>query len=225
MLRHALVAMTVAVTLIVINPFAPTVLADRKDNKQALKQTMRRWAKEMGVKCGFCHVQQGRKFDYEAPTHHKAVSLVCADEFVEKLRNEKGERLSCATCHTNKAHHMLPRPAEGEARNEDQIRTAVSAFCQEHYVAKLKTAEGAAINCATCHKEQSQPANFFPAKQAGDGATDEHKNEGEHRDRMRPRGGDDDDDHEGADDDDDDHDEHRGGRREHDDDDDDDDDD
>lgn len=164
MLRHATTALFACAALIAIN--APVAaVPDRKADKQALKQTMRRWAKDLGVKCGYCHVKEGRKFDYEAPTHHKAVSLVCADEFVEKLRDDKGQPIDCATCHVDKAHHMLPRPRSGEPRDEAQIRTAVSAFCQANYVEKLKTTEGRAINCATCHVNQPQPARFLPTEQ------------------------------------------------------------
>jgi mono/diheme cytochrome c family protein len=157
----SILAALAALAFLVANPWTPDVLADRKDNKKALKQTMKRWGKELGVKCGHCHVKQGRKFDYEAPTHNKAVSLVCADEFVEKLRLDQDRRLSCATCHVDKAHTFLPRPADGEARDEAQVQADVSAYCEETFVGKLKTAEGQAVSCATCHGDAGQPANFF----------------------------------------------------------------
>ena len=78
-----------------------------------IKKKMNQWKGELGVKCDYCHVVQGRKFDYEAETPHKELAEYCEENFVKKLITANGKKISCRDCHQGKPRFM-PRAAEGE---------------------------------------------------------------------------------------------------------------
>ncbi|MEZ6188563.1 MAG: hypothetical protein R3F62_26620 [Planctomycetota bacterium] len=96
------------VLLAVAHPWLTPVRADGKDSR-AIRATMARWKNELGLKnCAYCHVKDGRKFDYEAATPKKALAHFCEENFVEKLQTKDGKPVSCATCHDHKVR-FLPR--------------------------------------------------------------------------------------------------------------------
>lgn len=77
-----------------------------------VKKKMNQWKGELGVKCDYCHVVNGRKFDYEAKTPKKEVAHYCEENFVKKLMTATGKKVSCRDCHEGKPR-FLPHP-EGE---------------------------------------------------------------------------------------------------------------
>lgn len=95
--------------LAVLSPWT-AVQGDSGDEK-AMKKKMQGWATGLGVKCSYCHVQQGRTYDYEAETPKKAIAHHCEENFVKKLEL-RGSAVSCMDCHNRKAR-FFPRP-EGE---------------------------------------------------------------------------------------------------------------
>lgn len=95
--------------LAVLSPWT-AVQGDSGDEK-AVKKKMQGWSRELGVKCSYCHVQNGRTYDYEADTPKKAIAHHCDENFVKKLEL-KGSPVTCMDCHNRKAR-FFPRP-EGE---------------------------------------------------------------------------------------------------------------
>ncbi len=97
-----------------VGPAAAPAAADgkRKLTQREWKKLMNGWARELGVKCHYCHVKQGDEYDYDADTPNKAIAHYCEENFVEKLQL-RGKPVSCVDCHQRKAQ-FLPRPAEDE---------------------------------------------------------------------------------------------------------------
>lgn len=83
----------------------------RADDEKAIKKKMQGWSRELGVKCSYCHVQEGRTYDYEADTPKKTIAHYCDENFVAKLRIES-RAVTCGDCHLKKARFL---PREGEA--------------------------------------------------------------------------------------------------------------
>ncbi len=98
--RGAAVAL-LGLLLLVGAPWIGEVRGDRPVDEAAMKKKMNAWARELGVKCAYCHVQQGRTFDYEAETPLKRVAHVCDEKFVQRLELQ-GRPVSCADCHDRK---------------------------------------------------------------------------------------------------------------------------
>ena len=96
------------------------VFADGKKDKREIRKIMSRWKNELGLKdCSYCHVKNGKKFDYEASTPKKTIAHYCEEEFVEKLKTADGKPVSCRTCHNRKTT-FLPRNGEGEDDHDDE---------------------------------------------------------------------------------------------------------
>lgn len=90
-----------------VQPFVSEARGDRTDIR-AMKRKMSGWARELGVKCDYCHVPQGREFDYEAATPKKEIAAHCDEHFVQKLQ-EGGRAITCLTCHQRRPR-FFPRP-------------------------------------------------------------------------------------------------------------------
>lgn len=113
--------------LLVLAPWT-SVQGDGGDEK-AMKKKMQGWSRELGVKCSYCHVQQGRTYDYEAETPKKAIAHHCEEKFVKRLRLEEGNRqVSCIDCHERKPRFFpregedaaTPPPGSGEGEGEGE---------------------------------------------------------------------------------------------------------
>ncbi|MGE0708259.1 MAG: hypothetical protein AB7N76_18685 [Planctomycetota bacterium] len=108
-----------AIGLLSASPFGATPAEAggerRKLSEREMKKLMNRWARELGVKCDYCHVRKGEEFDFEAKTEKKAIAAYCDDEFVAKLLTAKKKEVSCQDCHNKKAT-FLPRKKEEEKK-------------------------------------------------------------------------------------------------------------
>jgi len=105
-----------ALTLGALAPRAlPRAAADsgkRELTEREWKKLMKGWSRDLGVKCGHCHVPKNEdEFDFEAETPNKQTALRCEEQFVERL-TLRGARLSCADCHAGQAR-FLPRRGAG----------------------------------------------------------------------------------------------------------------
>lgn len=99
----------VVLVAVVAGPWSPAPRVHAEDEK-AVKKKMQGWSRDLGVKCSYCHVQQGRTYDYEADTPKKLIAHHCDDHFVKKLQLD-GRPVTCADCHQRKARFF---PREGE---------------------------------------------------------------------------------------------------------------
>ncbi|MBX3467355.1 MAG: hypothetical protein KF878_10730 [Planctomycetes bacterium] len=95
--------------LIALAPWTP-VQGDAGSDEKAVKKKMQGWSRELGVKCTYCHVQQGREFDYKASTPKKLIADHCEEQFVKRLEL-KGKPVSCMDCHQRKPR-FFPRDGE-----------------------------------------------------------------------------------------------------------------
>lgn len=77
---------------------AGSILKKDMDETTA-RDIMRSFNKALGVKCNYCHVKTGKKFDYEVWTPRKRIALRMHTDFVEKLKGEGGAAVTCNTCH------------------------------------------------------------------------------------------------------------------------------
>ena len=99
-------------------PWVTEALGDSKKrgrmSSYKWKKLMNRWARELNVKCDYCHVKKGEEFDYKASTHHKTVAAYCDDNFVDALKaGKKGnKKVSCITCHKGKAEFLPKKSAK-----------------------------------------------------------------------------------------------------------------
>src|SRR5438128_120920 len=95
--------------LLALAPWAPVQSAP---DEAATKKKMQGWAHDLGVKCSYCHVGQGRQYDFKASTPHKEIAHYCEENFVGKLGvlAERGRAATCADCHQGRTQ-FLPRPA------------------------------------------------------------------------------------------------------------------
>jgi hypothetical protein len=113
---------------------------------EALIAVMRTFARSLGVRCTFCHVER----DFAATTARKAVAAYMWSEFVAKLQFHDGHAVYCDSCHheTTVFLHRQPAPSE---------RLALSRYMQTEYVNQLERRDHGAMGCATCH---GNPINF-----------------------------------------------------------------
>lgn len=108
MRRIPSVLILVALLVLVLAPWS--VVQGVPDDEAKMKKKMQGWSRELGVKCSYCHVQQGRQYDYEAKTPKKEIAHYCEENFVEKL--EITDRaVTCADCHGRRPRFL---PREGE---------------------------------------------------------------------------------------------------------------
>jgi hypothetical protein len=82
----------------------------RAEDEKAIKKKMQGWSRELGVKCSYCHVQEGKTYDYEADTPKKKIAHYCDENFVTKLQLDK-RAVTCGDCHL-KRPRFLPREGE-----------------------------------------------------------------------------------------------------------------
>lgn len=61
-------------------------------------------ADDLGVKCGYCHVEKpgGKTFDYPPMTPHKEVALWMDQTFMRSLKRADGKPMMCGDCHVDK---------------------------------------------------------------------------------------------------------------------------
>ncbi len=89
---------------------APIVLDEASDQIaiDKAKPTMKKWAKELGVKkCSGCHSRRGKGLaKYKQETSSTKSGKICKKKFVEKLffktKEGKYEKVSCKNCHEGK---------------------------------------------------------------------------------------------------------------------------
>lgn len=111
------------------------------------KKIMPFFQQALGYKdCGGCHQKAGEDFDYKTETHHMKIARTMWDEFVVKLRDEKGEAIFCDSCHQQKTH-LLNR--------SDQ--EALKKFMEDEYQNKLDRGDGKEHSCSTCHGDPFEP--------------------------------------------------------------------
>lgn len=110
--------------LLVLAPWTPV---QGEGDEKAMKKKMQGWSRELGVKCSYCHVQQGRTYDYEAETPKKLIAHHCEENFVKRLQLKEGNRsVSCMDCHQRKPRFFpregedatTPPPGSGEGEGE-----------------------------------------------------------------------------------------------------------
>lgn len=90
-----------------IPPLAARVTPKRISQKDFVKM-MPQIAKDLGVTCGYCHVNG----DFKKMTDKKRVALYMKTEFVEKLQARGGQNVTCFTCH--QGHAQFLDQAEGD---------------------------------------------------------------------------------------------------------------
>jgi hypothetical protein len=121
--RSSVVLLLALLGLVLAGPFASESFADKEPlDEKAMKKKMNGWARELGVKCSYCHVAKGREMDYEAEAPNKAVAHACEERFVDRLKIEEAGKMrpvSCADCHDKKPK-FLPGHAAGQAQAEPQ---------------------------------------------------------------------------------------------------------
>jgi len=105
--------------VLVAQGFFTEARGDRR-NMREWKKKMSGWSRGVGVKCEYCHVKQGRKFDYEADTTMRGVGHYCEEAFVDQLELKGGGELECRHCHDG-APLILPERTE-EDRDRDAIK-------------------------------------------------------------------------------------------------------
>jgi hypothetical protein len=88
----------------------------RAEDEKVIKKKMQGWSRELGVKCSYCHVQEGKTYDYEAETPKKKIAHYCDEHFVQKLLIEK-RAVTCGDCH-------LKRPRFFPREGEEDVKTA-----------------------------------------------------------------------------------------------------
>lgn len=107
------VVVLLGLMVLVLAPWS-SVQGDASDEK-AMKKKMQGWSRELGVKCSYCHVQQGRTYDYEAETPKKQIAHACEEKFVKRLLLKEGNRpVSCVDCHERKPR-FFPRDGQEAA--------------------------------------------------------------------------------------------------------------
>ncbi len=91
----------------------PSNLAEHMDRREIIR-IMRSQAKQLGVKCDFCHLRsEDGRLTPEQPTKHKLMAKYMMDNFAGKLVTLDGEPATCQTCHHGQAE-FLPRSEQGE---------------------------------------------------------------------------------------------------------------
>lgn len=117
-MRHArrssaVVLLLALLGLVLVGPFSAESFADKGElSEKDMKKKMNGWARELGVKCSYCHVANGREMDYESETPNKAVAHACEERFVDRLKIEEGagkavRAVTCGDCH-DKRPKFLP---------------------------------------------------------------------------------------------------------------------
>lgn len=109
--RSSVVLLFALLALVLAGPFASESFADKGElDEKAMKKKMNGWARELGVKCSYCHIANGREMDYEGETPNKAVAHACEERFVDRLKIGEGaavRAVTCADCH-DKRPKFLP---------------------------------------------------------------------------------------------------------------------
>ena len=108
-----------ALVLLGLGPWVAPAWGDKGKKKlstREMKKKMNGWAREIGVKCAYCHVKDGDEFDYEAETPKKKIASYCEEHFVDVLQLKK-RQVSCQDCHKRKAR-FLPRSAPEDSSGE-----------------------------------------------------------------------------------------------------------
>lgn len=103
------------------------------------KKIMPALQKSLGYStCGGCHAEG----DFKAETEHKQIARQMWNEFVVKLRDEKGGPIFCDSCHQGREEIL----ARGDKK-------ALADFMQTNYVDKLTRADKQDHECSSCHGE------------------------------------------------------------------------
>ena len=102
-----------ALLALVLGPWNGAAHRAIADDEKAIKKKMQGWSRELGVKCSYCHVQEGKTYDYEAETPKKTIAHYCDENFVAKLQIDK-RAVTCGDCHV-KRPRFLPRDGDEEA--------------------------------------------------------------------------------------------------------------
>ncbi|MEO7112792.1 MAG: hypothetical protein ABI183_20275 [Polyangiaceae bacterium] len=73
--------------------------------EQEMYLTMAKIAGDLGVECGYCHVQNkqdAKQFDFPAMTTQKQQALFMGHDFMDGLKRKDGEEMRCKSCHVDK---------------------------------------------------------------------------------------------------------------------------
>ena len=112
------------------------------------KESMKKIANSLGVKCTHCHLQKTPegKVDYGAPSPLKATAIHMKLHFVDSLRTSQGKALDCQTCHQGRAT-FVPRDVEGAKPSEMSKRMS-----RRDIFKRMKQIEKAlGVTCDYCH--------------------------------------------------------------------------
>lgn len=103
------------------------------------KKLMPLFQKSLGMDaCTGCHAEG----DFKKETKNIKMARGMWDNYVAKLRDDKGGAVFCDSCHNGK-EHVLPR---GD-------KDAMNKFMTEQYEQKLTRADGEDHGCTTCHTD------------------------------------------------------------------------
>ncbi len=121
------------------------------------KKLMPLFQKALGFKdCTGCHAPGKSKdepIDVKVETHNMKMARGMWDNFIVKLRDEKGGAVFCDSCHTGAAGgtaHLLERAD----------RDALSKFMEENYQNKFTHPDKSEHNCGSCHGDPFESKVF-----------------------------------------------------------------
>jgi len=108
------------------------------------KKIMPLLQKALGMEnCEGCHLEDDKK----AKTRNTRIAEKMWDEYVVKMRDDKGGALFCDSCHAGNTKVL--------ARDDKDV---VSKFMEDHYEAKITQADGEDTSCSTCHDSEIETA-------------------------------------------------------------------
>lgn len=124
-------------------------------DERVLKAVMTSFARSLGVKCNWCHVEN----DFAAPTPRKAAAAFMWDNFVAKLQLSDGSPLYCDSCH-HQSTIFLHRNVSEKPR--------LAKYMQTEYVDQVRRRDGQKHGCGTCHSNPFNP-RFLPRMSVPEG--------------------------------------------------------
>ena len=122
-----------------------------KDAKceQDMFLTMAKVAGDLGVECGYCHVQDpkdAKRFDFPQMSDKKQIALFMGHEFMSGLKRADGAEMRCKSCHVDKsgkpAAKFLGTPRDVVWTTEWMNLVMTNRFVHS---------DGTKVKCKDCH--------------------------------------------------------------------------
>lgn len=110
--------------------------------KESVRPVMRLLSESTGLGCTGCHAS---KEDFVSDTPNKRIARRMWNDFVVPQQLKSGV-LFCDSCHAGSAHTLVQHD-----------RKAVSEYMKREYSGKLRTRDGNAVGCSTCHGDPFEP--------------------------------------------------------------------